>query len=180
MSVLPITTYPKAILKKKTEEVRSIDADIKKLIARMIEAMYANKGIGLAAPQIGISKQLIIVETSDNPRFTVREEISNGKPLAFLNPRIIKASKERETGEEGCLSLPGIFLQVKRATQVEVHCKTPDGKEVQIQASGLTARIFQHEIDHINGTLIINRVSPFARLKIKKQLDAMKKIGGTR
>lgn len=141
----------------------------------MIEAMYANQGIGLAAPQIGISKRIIIVETSSDPRKTVRQKKFEGRPLAFLNPRIVKKTKEQAIEEEGCLSLPEIFLPIKRPKKVEVTCETPDGKEVKIQAEGLTARIFQHEVDHLNGKLIIDRISPFKRLKIRKLLKKLEK-----
>jgi peptide deformylase len=173
MPTLPIVTYPKKILKQRSEEILRITPEIKNLVPQMIQTMYSNEGIGLAAPQVGISKRIIIVETSDNPRATVKEKKSKpfdkaqGRPLAFLNPVIIKKSGKLITEEEGCLSLPGIFVPVKRTVNVEIRCQTPAGKEVKIEAGGLIARIFQHEIDHLNGKLIIDHLSPLKKLKLR-------------
>ena len=144
----------------------------------MIETMYAAEGIGLAAPQIGISKRIIIVETSDNPRATVREEKDKprtirqlaevqGKPLAFLNPTILKKSGKPVVEEEGCLSLPGIFVRVKRSEKITLECQTPKGRTVKIEAGGLIARIFQHEIDHLNGKLISDYLNPLKKLELR-------------
>ena len=164
MPTLPIVTYPKKILKQKAEEVLRITPEIKKLIPQMVETMYKNEGIGLAAPQVGISKRIIIVETSNNPRAAVRKEAS--KPRAFLNPTILKKSG-KSVAEEGCLSLPGIFLQVKRSEKIILECQTPEGKKVKIEAGGLIARIFQHEIDHLQGKLILDHLSPLKKLKLR-------------
>ena len=175
MTTLPIVCYPKKILKQKAEEVLDITSQIKKLIPQMVETMYKNEGIGLAAPQIGISKRIIIVETSENPRAAVREKSrpfdkAQGKPLAFLNPVITKKLGKPVTEEEGCLSLPGTFVRVKRSQKITLECQTAEGKVVKIEAGGLIARIFQHEIDHLNGKLIIDHVSPLQRFKLRKQL----------
>lgn len=178
MATLSIVTYPQKILKRRAEQVAP-SLELQKLIPHMIKAMYKNEGIGLAAPQIGISKRIIIVETSDNPRATVKAgngkprtsaSTVRGRPLAFLNPIITRKSGKLLSEEEGCLSLPGIFVPVRRAANVEIHCQTPAGKEVKIEAGGLTARIFQHEIDHLEGQLIIDRISPLKRLRLRKQL----------
>ena len=168
MATLPIVLYPQSILQQRAREVGRVTLEIQELIPQMIEAMYKNQGIGLAAPQVGISKRVIIVESSPNPRQNPR------KPLAFMNPEIIKKSKKQTVEEEGCLSLPGIFLLIKRTEKVEVRCQTLDGNKVTIQAKGLAARIFQHEIDHLNGKLIIHRISPLKRLKIQKLLKELK------
>ena len=166
MATLPIVTYPKKILKQRSEEILRVTPEIKNLVPQMIETMYANEGIGLAAPQIGISKRIIILETSDNPRATVKEE-KKGSPLAFLNPTILKKSGKPVTEEEGCLSLPGIFVRVKRSEKITLECQTPEGRTVKIEAGGLIARIFQHEIDHLNGKLIIDYLSPLKKLKLR-------------
>ena len=175
MATLSIVTYPGKILRQKAAEISPITSEIKRLIPQMIETMYKNQGIGLAAPQINISQRIIIVETSDDPRATVRD-ISRQirrKPLAFLNPVIKKKSKKSTTEEEGCLSLPGIFVPIKRAESVEIVCQTRDGANARIEARGFTARIFQHEIDHLNGKLIINHLDPLRRLKIRRQLKEL-------
>lgn len=157
MKPLTIRIYPDPILKKKSEEVRLGDQSLHSLISQMIGAMEKNQGIGLAAPQIGISKKIIIV--------TEREE-----GHAFLNPRIVKQSREKERDEEGCLSLPGLFVKVLRSKRVEVAAETIEGQKVKIVAKGLAARIFQHEIDHIEGKLIIHRINVLTRWKLRNQL----------
>lgn len=157
--------------------MENVTPEIQKLMAQMIEAMYANQGIGLAAPQIGVGKRIIIVETAHETRRAKNEspEEAHRKPFAFLNPRIVKRSASHAVEEEGCLSLPEVFVPVKRAKEVQVVCQTPEGKEVRIQAKGLVARIFQHEVDHLNGTLLINRISPVTRFKIRKFLKKLEK-----
>ena len=160
--MLKIVRYPDSILKKKSEEVRYDDKSLRSLIPQMTESMKKNQGIGLAAPQIGLSKKIIIVTEGEESH-------------AFLNPRIIKQSKEKERDEEGCLSLPGLFVKVLRPKQVEVAAQTIEGEEVRVKARGLGARIFQHEIDHIEGKLIIHRISPLARWKLRNQLKNLGK-----
>ena len=172
MTKLSITRYPESILKKRAAEVKRINPEVKKLILEMVEAMYEHQGIGLAAPQVGISQRIIIVETSDNPRDTAKESGEHGKPLAFLNPVIAKKSKRMSPEEEGCLSLPGIFVPVKRAEKVEVVCQTPTGNQVRVVAEGLMARIFQHEIDHLNGKLIIDRLPLWKKLSVMRSLKS--------
>lgn len=173
MATLSIVTYPAKILKRRASQIVA-SAEIKKLSAQMTKTMYENQGIGLAAPQIGISKRIIVVETSTHPRET--SEKNPGKPLAFLNPVIIKKSGKLITEEEGCLSLPGVFVKVRRSATVELISQTPEGREVKIKAGGLTARIFQHEIDHLNGKLIIDRISLWKRFSIKRSLKSKGKI----
>jgi len=124
--------------------------------------MEKNQGIGLAAPQVGISKSIIIVTEGKSSH-------------AFLNPSIVKQSKEKERDEEGCLSLPGLFVKVSRSKQVEIIAQTIEGEEVRIVARDLAARIFQHEIDHIEGKLIIHRISPLAKWKLRNQLKNLAK-----
>lgn len=169
MSILSIFQYPQPILQKRAAEVAKIIPGIRKLIVQMAEAMRENQGIGLAAPQIGVSKRIIIVEGSKN----LQGQKSN--PLAFINPRIVEKSREQIVQEEGCLSLPGIFLPIKRSQKMELICQTPEGREVKIEAEGLSARIFQHEIDHLNGILIIKRVSPIKRFRLRKLLKQLKR-----
>lgn len=156
MKSFKVTTYPAKILFQKAKSAE-VTPDLHDLVLSMIQTMKDYNGIGLAAPQIDIAKEIIVVKGSK-------------KDIAFINPRIVKKSKETYTHEEGCLSLPNLFLDIKRNEEVDIIATTPDGKEVKIHAKGLTARIFQHEIDHLQGKLIINRISPFRRFKIRKQL----------
>ena len=157
MEPLQITIFPEQILRKKAEKVNNITPEVKELAPQMIFAMKANDGVGLAGPQVNISKRIIVLQDGEEQH-------------AYLNPRIVKKSREKHADEEGCLSLPGIFVLVKRASQIEVECETLDGKTVRIKAEGLTARIFQHEIDHLNGKLIINRIPFWKRWKLRDEL----------
>ena len=166
-NMLKIVKYPAGILKKQAKEIKEVTPDLLRLILQMETAMEKNKGVGLAAPQIGVSKQIIVVKDSRESR----------KNQAFFNPKIQKKSKKQETDEEGCLSLPGLFLSIKRAESIRLSCNTKEGKSVIIEATGLASRIFQHEIDHLEGKLIIDRITPLARWKIKKELEEIKKKG---
>jgi len=155
--MLSIVTYPHPILQQRANEVGEITKEISDLFPEMMSAMRKNEGIGLAAPQIGLSSRIIIVQDAKTSH-------------AFLNPEILSANREMESEEEGCLSLPGIFLPIKRARSVSLRCTLPSGKSVHIEAEGLLARIFQHEIDHLNGMLIIHRAGLVKRWKARKRL----------
>lgn len=141
MAVLDIKIYPDPILSQKAEDVKEITADVRKLAQDMIETIIAKEGVGLAAPQVDVSKRIIVVQTEKGPAI-------------FINPEIKKASKEHELIQEGCLSLPGIWLDVERAKRVEIEAMNLSGKKIKIKAKDFMARIFQHEIDHLNGILI--------------------------
>ncbi|MCS7285590.1 MAG: peptide deformylase [Anaerolineae bacterium] len=145
-------------LRVKSREVTQFNQELKALIQDMIDTMRAAKGIGLAAIQIGVPFRVIVVE--------LPPEEGNGKSrvLALVNPEIVKMEGEEET-EEGCLSLPGIVGDVKRAAYVEVRARTPNGKKVRIKASGLLSRVLQHEIDHTNGILFTDRISDPAKIR---------------
>ncbi|MBI4123216.1 MAG: peptide deformylase [Parcubacteria group bacterium] len=163
MSKFPsrIVRYGSPVLKKKAAEVQKPFADIRKLIAHMKRVMVESHGVGLAAPQIGIPSQVIIVQ-------------SPKKILGFVNPKIVRKSIEKSAEEEGCLSIPGIFIPVKRSLAVEIECETSRGERVQIKAKGLVARIFQHEIDHINGILITDHLGLRNRWKLRKALKQIR------
>jgi peptide deformylase len=145
-------------LRVKSKEVTNFNRELKALIQDMLDTMRAAKGIGLAAIQIGVPLRVIVVE--------LPPEEGNGKSRVFalVNPEIVKMEGEEEA-EEGCLSLPGIVGEVKRATFVEVEAQTPRGKRVRIKADGLLARVFQHEIDHTNGILFPDRISDPAKIR---------------
>ena len=175
MKTLPIITYPKRILKKKAEKVliRQLtdSLDIDELIAQMKETMREADGIGLAAPQINISKRIILV---DHIQDKTEKHKKNGI-LTFLNPDIVQKSKKQETDEEGCLSLPGLYIPIKRSAKIELTAQTPDGEKVRLKAHGLAARILQHEVDHLNGKLIIDRINPLKRLRLRHELKEIAK-----
>ena len=142
------------ILRKKSQKIGQIDSEIKELSQDMSQIMVEKQGIGLAAVQIGELKRIILAQTENGLKF-------------FINPEIVKKSRQTEILEEGCLSLPGLWLKIKRPNQVEVKFLNLQGQEEIIKAQGLLARILQHEIDHLDGKLIIGRISFWQRIKIK-------------
>jgi len=162
-----IVKYPNPILRKKSEEVKEVTEDIKKLGQDMIQTMMEKDGIGLAAPQIGELKRIIVVYPIQERSL---EEKAKKTPQVFINPKIIKKSKEAIIDEEGCLSLPGLFLKIKRAKEVEIEALNERGEKIKIKTEGLPARVFQHEIDHLDGILFIDRLSFWQKLKFKAKI----------
>jgi len=151
-----IVKYPNPILKKRAEEIKDVSEDIKRLAEDMIETMISSRGIGLAGPQVGESKRIIIVRTESGPK-------------VFINPKIIKKSWSKEVRKEGCLSLPGSYLEIKRAKEIEVEALNENGQMIKMKVQGLTARIIQHEIDHLDGILIFNRLGFWQRFRNRKK-----------
>jgi peptide deformylase len=169
MPILEIRKYPEKILKEKVAPVESIDSHLQHLIDDMIETMHALRGLGLAANQVGISKRLSVIDTS------IREE---KRPIIVLiNPVIIEKEGMIEA-EEGCLSIPGYMTTIKRAERVYVRGLNREGKTIEIEGTGLLARALQHEIDHLDGLLFIDRMSPikrqFFKRRYKKLMNAAK------
>ena len=166
MSILDLAKYGATVLRKPAEPVSEIDEEIQKLIDDMAETMFAAPGAGLAAPQVGVSKRVIVIQSLEDP---------SGKDfLALINPEIVSTEGKAVT-EEGCLSvLPGFrdeFRQgVPRAERVVVRALDREGKPIEIKGVGLMARVLQHEIDHLDGLLYIDRLSPAKRDVIKRKL----------
>lgn len=152
MAVRPIVRADNPQLRKKSRKVKRFGHSLQVLVDDMLETMHANNGLGLAAPQIGVKQQVIVIRMPEN-----EEDPQSGKLVVLCNPEIVRSRGEEEA-EEGCLSVPGYYGLVKRATTVTVKGRDINGKEVRIRAEGLLARAFQHEIDHINGTLFIDKV----------------------
>jgi peptide deformylase len=159
MAVRPIVMADQPILRRKAEPVTRITPALRRLIADMIETMRAAEGIGLAAPQVGEPLRVIIVEVPED------EEVpGSGVLYAVINPEIVEASPEIEEGVEGCLSIPGWYGWVPRARWVIVRGLNPEGRRVRIRAEGLVARVFQHEIDHLDGILFPDRIQDPTRI----------------
>lgn len=154
MACVQICTYPDPILKQKAEPIEKVDLEICRLIDDMAETMYEAPGIGLAANQVGKALRLLVVDLQ-------RPEYEHGL-IVLVNPEIVSASGETSF-EEGCLSVPEYFATVKRAEEVTVCGLDQHGKSVQIEASGLLAVVLQHEIDHLEGKLFVDRLGPIAR-----------------
>ena len=159
MAVREIRVYGDPVLRKKAHPVREVSSETKRLIKDMVETMHENRGVGLAANQIGVDEQVMIVDT--------------GKGLlALINPRIVNSSGEK-SAEEGCLSLPDIRVGVRRAEKIGVRGLNEEGKEINIETEGFLSRAIQHEMDHLNGILITDRISLARRQLIKSQLKKL-------
>ncbi len=152
MAIRTIYTLDEPVLRLKAKKIKKIDASTQKLIDDMIETMREAPGVGLAAPQIGLSIRLIVVETPKD-----EDDPQGGTQLQLINPEILKQDGE-QVGEEGCLSIPGLVGIVKRSQNVTVKALNRKGKEVKIKASGYLARVLQHEIDHLDGVLFTDRL----------------------
>ncbi len=160
MSVREIKKYPEKILRVKTERVKEFDAELEKLIIDLIETMYAAPGVGLAANQIGVSKQVAVIDVH-----TAEEKSSL---IVLVNPEIVCMEGENSS-EEGCLSIPDYTTIVKRAEKVRVKCQDRKGKPFEIEADGLLAKALQHEIDHLNGLFFIDRIGRIKREFFRKR-----------
>lgn len=138
------------VLRQACKRVTKIDNDIRQLAKEMLQTMYTEDGIGLAAPQVGINKQMLVVD--DDP------EDGTNPPLVLINPVIKRSSKELCVAQEGCLSIPKVFLDVVRPRAIEVAYKDETGRPQKLMADGLLARVIQHEMDHLNGVMFVDRV----------------------
>lgn len=164
MFILDILKYPDPFLKTKAKPVTKVDDETKKLIGDMIETMYAARGIGLAATQVGVNKRVAVLDVPDC------EDYQKGKNLfAIINPEIVSHEGEIKY-EEGCLSVPGFTAEVKRFSGIVVAGLDKDGNAIEINAGGLLAIALQHEIDHLNGVLFIDRLSKLKREMIKRKI----------
>jgi peptide deformylase len=161
MAILPIIVLPDKRLRLVSEPVARIDAEVKQLVADMFETMYEAPGVGLAAIQVGVPKRIVTVDA------TRGEE--EKQPIALINPEIVWSSEEKIAHEEGCLSIPEFLDEVERAERVRVRFLDLDGKEHELEADGLLARVVQHEVDHINGVLFIDHLSKLKRDRVTKK-----------
>jgi peptide deformylase len=163
--VREILIWPDPVLKKKASPVARVDDSIRTLVNDMFETMYAADGVGLAAPQIGILKNVIVLDT------TPRQPES--KPVAMINPEIV-STEGRTVYTEGCLSIPGEAEDVERAAKVTVRFLDPDGKQQTLEAEGLLAVAIQHETDHLLGTMFVDYLSSLKREMIRKRMKRLK------
>lgn len=159
-SVLPILRYPDPRLHTVARPVAAVDARIRELIERMLATMYEANGIGLAATQVDVHERLIVIDASE----------TRDQPLVLINPEIEWASPEKRKGEEGCLSVPGIYDGVERSIAVKVRALDADGQSRVIEAEGLLAVCIQHEMDHLMGKVFVEYLSLLKRNRIKSKL----------
>ncbi|RMG59735.1 MAG: peptide deformylase [Deltaproteobacteria bacterium] len=163
-----ILKYPDPRLRRKAEPVSSVDEGVRELIRDMFETMYAEKGVGLAATQVGEPVRVVVLDVSP-----VVEDV---EPFALVNPEIVSAEGSEE-GEEGCLSVPDYTAPVKRAARVTVRALDEEGQEVEINAEGFLARALQHEIDHLDGILFVDRLSPVKKSIFRRKYAKIARSG---
>jgi peptide deformylase len=164
MSILPILRYPDGRLREKSVDVEIFDDDLRQLVNDMSETMYAANGAGLAAIQVGAPLRLFII---DGP---VAGGADDAPPRVFINPEIVSLSEESQTGDEGCLSFPGIYVPVKRGLRARVRATDLEGQTFEVEGEGLFSRAMQHENDHLVGRLLIDQCGPVKREIIKRKL----------
>ncbi len=160
MALLPILCYPDPRLHKVAQPVAAVDDRLRTLIDDMLETMYDANGIGLAATQIDVHQRLVVIDTSEE----------RNQPMVLINPEITWMSEERVKGDEGCLSVPGIYDGVERAAAVKVTALDRNGQSQNIEAEGLLAICIQHELDHLKGKVFVEYLSPLKQGRIKTKL----------
>jgi len=165
VSLLNILEFPDQRLRKKAVPVAEVNRDIKKLVDDMFETMYEARGVGLAATQVNVQQQVIVMDISEE----------KNAPICFINPEIV-AKEGVEESEEGCLSVPGFFEKVKRAESITVKALNRDGEIFELEANDLLAVCVQHEIDHLEGKLFVDYLSSLKRQRIKKKLEKKHKL----
>lgn len=159
---MPIRTYGDPILRRPAERVETIDDEIRRICERMVEAMLRADGVGLAAPQMGVAKRIIILDVE-------------GQFHVLINPELLYVSDETEPGTEGCLSVPGVHAEVERSTRATIAGTALDGTRVEITGEGLLARAMQHEMDHIDGRLFVDRLTQVRRRSLLKEYERKKR-----
>lgn len=159
MTLRTIVTLPDPVLRRKARTVTTFDKKLQTLIDDMIETMREAPGVGLAAPQVGISERIIVVEYYENEEAEQVEDETKKRVWVMLNPEIVKASEEKVMGVEGCLSIPNLVGEVERHEAIQIKGLNRRGQPMRVKAAGWLARIFQHEIDHLNGIVFTDRAT---------------------
>jgi peptide deformylase len=160
MAILPILCYPDARLHTVARPVRAVDGRVRAVVDDMLATMYEASGIGLAATQVNVHERILVIDVSEE----------RNTPLVLINPETVWASEEKQAGDEGCLSVPGIYDSVERSARVRVRALDRDGQPREIEAEGLLAVCIQHEMDHLMGKVFVDYLSPLKRARIKTKL----------
>ncbi|HGM9852611.1 TPA: peptide deformylase [Proteus mirabilis] len=169
MAVLTLLHFPDERLRKVATPVEKVDDEIRTLIDDMIETMYAERGIGLAAPQVNVSKRIVVIDVSEN----------RDQPIVLINPEIISTEDEIMDMMDGCLSIPDSFAPTQRFRYLKVKALDRNGDEIELEAADLFAGCIQHELDHLNGKLFIDHLSPLKRHRIEKKQKKLSKLNST-
>jgi peptide deformylase len=167
MAVLPILTLPDPVLRKKAKPVERIDAELRRLMDDMLATMYDAPGIGLAAPQVGVLRRLVVMDPAKDeaPKY----------PLVMINPEILERSEEMRTHEEGCLSIPDFTAEIERPARTRVSYIDREGKKREAELEGIWSTLVQHEIDHLNGVLFIDYLSRLKRDMVVRKFTKQKR-----
>ena len=168
MALLEIVKYGEPVLETPGEHVTEFDAGLRRLVSDMFETMYAARGVGLAAPQVGVSKRLFVMDCSGGGDPEAR--------VALVNPVVLSVEGD-QTGEEGCLSFPGVFFPVKRSLRAVVRAQNAEGETFELDGMELTARCVLHETDHCDGVVFIDRTTPLKRELVKRKIKRLQKAG---
>ena len=168
MAVRPVVVWPDDRLRQPSIAIETVDASVRALYQDLVDSMYAENGLGIAALQIGDARRMFIVE----PKLAGKEPTD--APIAFLNPEVIWTSEEQQDSEEGCLSFPDIYIKVKRPMRARVRAMDLEGNTFEFEGEGLLARCLLHENDHLTGKLLVDFVGPLKRQMIKKKLQKVK------
>jgi peptide deformylase len=168
MAIREIVEFPDPRLRTKAQPVAVFDAELRQLAADMLETMYEAPGIGLAATQVDVHRQVLVLDVSEE----------KNAPVVIINPRIVEREGQ-QVYQEGCLSVPGIFADVERADRIRVEAQDLDGKPVVIEADGLLAVCIQHEMDHLAGKLFVDYLSPLKREMVRKKLEKQRRHAET-
>lgn len=166
MAILSILCYPDPRLHTVARPVQAVDDRVRTIVADMLATMYDAQGIGLAATQVNVHERIVVIDTSED----------RNQPLVIINPEIVWASPETEVGDEGCLSVPGIYDKVARAEQVRVRALNPRGETIEFDADGLLAVCVQHELDHLDGKVFVEYLSQLKQTRIKGKLAKKARI----
>jgi len=168
LALAQVRQYPDPVLRMKANEVAEIDDSVAGLVERMRGLMLEARGVGLAAPQLGILRRVLVYQAGEEERF-----------VALVNPRVVETGEEHLADDEGCLSLGAatVIVEVERPTSIVVEARSPEGEELRIEAEGLEARVIQHELDHLDGVLIIDRTSPEQRREALAKLRPQPVLG---
>lgn len=177
--ILKIVQYGDPVLRERCREVQEVDEEVRSLVDNMIETMYDAEGVGLAAPQVGVALRLAVVDVAHDPECIsflkvngATAELASIMPLVFINPEL-EFGKDREKDTEGCLSISEIRADVRRPASIKAKLPQLDGSVLEIETDGLLSRAIQHETDHLNGVLFIDRVSPAAKISVKRKLKRL-------
>lgn len=162
---MEIVKYPDPVLRRSAEKITTFDSELNKTASDMLNTMYTLKGVGLAAPQVGMGLSLLVLNPTGDPSNTDEE-------LVLVNPEVV-SRKHLEWDEEGCLSFPGIYAEVERHRDIVLRYKNLDGEDVEIKSTEFQARIIQHEMDHLQGILFVDRLTPTDKIRLRAKLQEM-------